>query len=356
MRQRRDPRNADGSPRPGPCPAGPAGPVGGVGGVGGDLSRARPTRGGRSGDRAFGGLALLAGTAVLAVLVAITFFLVVRALPAFRADTVSFWTTKAWQPDASPAVFGIAALAFGTALSSLLALTLAFPVAMGAALFITDVAPRRLAAALGHVVDTLAAVPSVVFGLWGLYWLAPRLTGPQQWLHRNLGFIPLFRAPEGVPSPSRSIFVVAVVLAIMILPIIVAVVRETIRQVDPGLREAALALGATRWEVVRAAVLPSARAGIAGAVMLGLGRALGETIAVALVLGSSFDINAQILVPGNNTIAANIANQFGEAGSTGRAALIASGLVLFAMTTAVSLLARATIRRTGRAHRAEPVR
>ena len=316
----------------------------------GDPVAARPLRRGRrgrSGDRVFRGLALLSGGFVLAVLAAITVFLIVSALPAFRADTASFWATRAWQPDATPPAFGIAAIAFGTALSSVLALVMAFPVAVGVALFITEVAPRRLANTLGYLTDTLAAVPSVVFGLWGLYWLAPRLTGLQQWLHSHLAFIPLFAAPHGVPSPSRSIFVVAVVLAIMILPIIAAIARETLRQVDPAVKEAALALGATRWEMVRTAVLPSSRGGLAGAVILGLGRALGETIAVALVLGISFDINAMVLIPGKNTIAANIATQFGEAGATGRAALIASGLVLFAMTMAVSVAARWLVGRSG---------
>lgn len=305
--------------------------------------------GGRwSGDRVFRAAALGCGAVVLAVLAAIAVFLVVQALPALRADTSSFWTTRIWQPDATPAVFGIAAVAFGSLLSSVLALLMAFPVAVGVALFITEIAPRRVANLLGYAVDALAAVPSVVFGLWGLYWLVPRLTPLQQWLADHLGFVPLFDAPGGVPSPSRSIFAVSVVLAIMILPIIAAISRETIRQVDPQVKEAALGLGATRWEVVRTAVLPVSRGGLFGAVILGLGRALGETIAVALVLGISFDVNPHLLVPGKNTIAANIATQFGEAGATGRSALIASGLVLFAMTMAVSLVARWMTGRTAR--------
>lgn len=311
------------------------------------LRPGRPHRG----DAAFRGLTLLAGGFVLVVLVAIAVFLVVKALPAFHKDTASFWTTRLWNPDNTPSVFGVAALAFGTALSSLLALVLAFPVALAVAVFVTELAPRRIAPFLGYVTDMLAAVPSVVYGLWGLYWLVPRLTGFQQWLHDTFGFIPLFAAPGGVPSPSRSILVTSIVLAIMILPIISAIARETMRQVDPGLKEAALALGATRWEMVRTAVLPPSRGGLAGAVILGLGRALGETIAVALVLGVNFDVNWRLLVPGKNTIAANIANQFGEAGATGRAALIASGLVLFAMTMAVTLLARWVIYRSARVER-----
>lgn len=300
-------------------------------------------RQGRSGDRMFAGLMVVAAGSVLAVLAAIAVFLVVRALPALSANTGNVLTTRSWQPDAVRPVFGIAAIGFGTVASSVLALVLAFPVAVGTALFVTELAPRRLAGGLGALVDTLAAVPSVVYGLWGLYWLVPRLTGPQRWLHHHLGFVPLFAAPDGVPAPSRSIAAVAVILAIMILPIIAAVAREAVRQVDPALREAALALGATRWEVLRSAVLPSARGGLGGAVILGFGRALGETIAVALVLGIGFDVDARILVPGKDTVAANIATQFGEAGSLGRSALIASGLALFALTTVVSLLARRAV-------------
>ena len=308
---------------------------------------------GRLGDPVFRGLTLLAGGFVLAILVAIAAFLVFKALPAFSADTKSFWLTRIWQPDATPSVFGIAALAFGTALSAGMALLMAFPVALAVALFITEFAPRRIAAMLGYITDTLAAVPSVIYGLWGLYWLVPHLTPLQQWLHRNFGWFPPFGSPQGVPDPSKSLFAVSVVLAIMILPIIAAIARETIRQVDPGLKEAALALGATRWEVIRTAVLPPSRGGLAGAIILGLGRALGETIAVALVLGISFGISWDVLLPGNNTIAANIATQFGEAGANGRAALIASGLVLFAMTMAVSLLARWIIYRGSPERKAE---
>lgn len=306
---------------------------------------------GRLGDPLFRGATLAGGVVVLVVLAAIAGFLVVRALPGLQADTASFWTTRMWQPDSEPSVFGVAAIAFGTVLSSAIALGFAFPVALGVAVFLTEVVPRHVGTVLGYVVDTLAAVPSVVYGLWGLYFLVPRLGGFQQWLAANFGFIPLFSAPSGVPAPSRSILVAGIVLAIMILPILAAVIRETLHQVDPGLKEAALALGATRWEMVRTAVLPPSRGGITGAVILGLGRALGETIAIALVLGTNFDVNLRILVPGKNTIAANIANQFGEAGATGRSALIASGLVLFGMTLLVSLAARTIIYRSTRGRR-----
>jgi phosphate transport system permease protein len=315
---------------------------------------AEPRR--RLGDPVFRGLARLAGLVVLGVLVAIAVFLVVQALPAFHHDHKSFWTTQQWLPLNTPPVFGVAALAFGTLLSSVLALLMGFPVAFGVAVFTVEYAPRRIARALGYVTDLLAAVPSVVYGLWGLYFLVPHLTPFQRFLGHHLSFIPLFADPSGQADiPSASIFVASLVLAVMIIPIISAVSREVLSQVDPSLREAALALGATRWEMIRTAVLPRSRPGIAGAVILGLGRAIGETIAIALVLGASNVINFDLIVPGHNTIAANIATQFGEATPLGRAALIASGLVLFAMTMVVTLAARGILARAGAVERSVAV-
>jgi phosphate transport system permease protein len=284
---------------------------------------------------------------VFVLLGAIAIFLVVKALPALHADKASFWTTKTWNPDGDQ-VFGIAALAFGTVLSSLLALLMAVPVAIGVAIYITEYAPRRLSNGLGYATDMLAAVPSVIYGLWGLLFLLPHLVGLQVFLNHYFGWIPLFGGDEGdVSAFSKSVFGAAVVLAIMILPIVAAVTREVLRQVDPAQKEAALALGATRWEMTRTAVLPPSRPGIISAVMLGLGRALGETIAVALLIGNTFTTSVKVLVPGGTTIAANIANRFGEAGATGRSALIASGLVLFAITLVVNLVARFVIYRSG---------
>jgi len=310
----------------------------------------------RRGDRVFRGLTLAAGVFTLIVLAAIAIFLIVKALPALRADTKGFLTTREWLPDASPSVFGIAALAFGTLLSSALALVIAVPIAIGVALYTTDYAPRRIATVLGYVTDLLAAVPSVIYGLWGLYFLIPHLVPVQSFLARTFGWIPLFADPDNRTSvASRSIFAAAVVLAVMILPIISAISREVLAQVPTTNREAALALGATRWEMIRTAVLPPSRPGLISAVMLGLGRALGETIAVALVLAASFDVNWRVLTPGGNSIAANIATKFGESGNTGREALIASGLVLFAITLIVNLAARAVIYRSGAMERSAAV-
>jgi phosphate transport system permease protein len=189
-------------------------------------------------------------------------------------------------------------------------------------------------------------VPSVVYGLWGVAFLVPRLVPAQRWLDRTIGFIPLFHSRNG--TYGRSLFAAAVILAIMMLPIVAAIAREVFRQAPVSHREAAMALGATPWETIRYAVLPFSRSGIIGAAMLGLGRALGETIAVALVLAASFDIHWHLVEPGGNTIAANIATKFGEAGLLGREALIASGLVLFAITFAVNIAARIVVNRTGR--------
>jgi phosphate transport system permease protein len=282
---------------------------------------------------------------VVVVLLAMTVFLLARAGPAVRTAGIGFLTEHEWFPDATPARFGIAALLWGTLLSSILALAVAVPVAIGSALYVTEYARPAVGRWIGYLVDVLAAVPSVVYGLWGLLFLVPRLVPAQRFLAHHLGFVPFFRNPDDVYG--KSMFAASVVLALMILPIIAAVSREVFRQVPQELREAALALGATRWEVVRTSVLPPSRSGVVGAIILGLGRALGETIAVALVLASTFDIHVRILEPGGNTIAANIATKFGEAGEVGRSALIAGGLVLFAITLAATVAARGVIRRTG---------
>ena len=299
-------------------------------------------RSSRVGDRVLRALASWSGIAVLVITGAIGVFLVAKAVPALRVNTVNFLTTQAWNPDATPSVFGVAALVFGTVLAAILAMAIALPIAVGVALFISHYAPRGVASVLGYVVDLLAAVPSVIYGLWGVYVLAPRLVPVEHWLNDHFGWIPLF---AGTVTNARTMFTVAVVLPIMILPIIAAVSREVFLQVPRAHIEAALALGATRWEAIRIAVLPFGRPGVISAAMLGLGRALGETIAVALVLSTSFTISFKILEPGGNTIAANIANSFAESGPVGVGALIASGLVLFVVTLVVNMIARAVVLR-----------
>ncbi|MGI5492357.1 phosphate ABC transporter permease subunit PstC [Microtetraspora malaysiensis] len=283
-----------------------------------------------------------AGVILLAIMAAIGVFLVVKAIPALQANTSNFLTEKIWTPNAVEPQFGIAALAFGTVLSSFLALIIATPVAIGVALFISHYAPRRLAAILGYVVDLLAAVPSVVYGLWGVAFLVPFMRGPSEFLNTYFAWIPLFGGDQVV---GKSMLTASIVLAIMILPIIAAISREVFLQAPKMQEEAALALGATRWEMIRMSVLPFGRPGIISAAMLGLGRAMGETIAVALILPATFGISFQILGPNGNSIAANIANGFGEATTIGRGALIASGLVLFLITLVVNMAARMIIAR-----------
>lgn len=303
--------------------------------------------GGQRGDRVFAGLTTGVSVLVLVLLVVMMLFLFGKAWPALRTAGGRFFTEKQWFPDAPKPRFGVAALVFGTVVSSILSLLIAVPVAVASALYVTEYAAPLLGRWVGYLVDVLAAVPSVVYGLWGLYFLVPRMNGFQRFLGEHFGFIPIFHNSEHLYG--RSIFAASVVLALMVLPIVAAVTREVFRQVPNEMREAALALGATRWEMIRTSVLPASRSGILGAVVLGLGRALGETIAVALVLAVTFDVNLHILRPGGNTIAANIATKFGEAGAVGRPALIASGLVLFLITLLATAAARRVVRRTGRA-------
>jgi phosphate transport system permease protein len=220
----------------------------------------------------------------------------------------------------------------------------ATPLAVAIALFIGYYAPRRMAQGLGYLVDLLAAIPSIVYGFWGIFWLAPKLVPFYEWLERTLGFIPLFAGPAS--TTGRTMLTAGLVLAVMILPIVSAISREVFLQVPSLHREAALALGATRWEMIRMAVLPYGRSGVIGGSMLGLGRALGETMAVAIVLSVSGGITFNLISSGNpSTIAANIALEFPESSGIDINTLIASGLALFVITLAVNMLARAIVNR-----------
>jgi len=299
----------------------------------------------RHGDAIFRMLAGGSGALLLIIMAAIAVFLVIQAVPALKADTTNFFFTLKWAPDSPQPSFGIAALAFGSVLTSLLALLMSVPVAVGVALATSHYAPRWLAGPLAGVVDLLAAVPSVVFGQWGLIYLVPNIDTPSRFLHDYLGFIPLF-ASNG--TYGKSIFAASVVLAVMVIPIVAAISREVFVQTPRDHIEAAWAIGATKWEMVRMAILPYGRSGVVSGTVLGFGRAIGETIAVALVLSSNYVISFRILDPGGNTIAANIANRYGDAGEIGRGALIASGLVLFVITLIVNFGARAIVRRSGR--------
>jgi phosphate transport system permease protein len=293
----------------------------------------------RIGDTVFFNLTRGAGTLILIILAGVALFLVLQSSDALRANTANFFTFSGWDANTrdEPA-FGIAALAFGTVLAATLALIIATPVALGIALFIVYYAPRRLSAVLGYLVDLLAAIPSVVYGLWGITWLVHQLLPAYDFMERWLGWIPLFAGP--ISATGRTILTAGIVLAVMILPIVTAISRDVFRQVPAANREAALALGATRWEMIRIAVLPFSRRGVTGGVMLGLGRALGETMAVAMVLSPSLMISWFLLQSGNQTIAAHIALQYPEATGYGVSALIAAGLMLFAITLVVNMAAR----------------
>ncbi|WP_403021302.1 phosphate ABC transporter permease subunit PstC [Salinibacterium sp. GXW1014] len=288
----------------------------------------------RLGDRIFSSTALTAGSLILAILAAVAAFLMVESVPALTEDPEDI-AILSGQPFWSY----VAPLVFGTVWSAALALLMAVPVSIGIALFISHYAPRKLAAGLGYIIDLLAAVPSVVFGLWGANVLAPAVLPLYTWLTENLGWIPFFAPPAS--GTGRTILTAAIVLAVMILPIITALTREVFLQTPVLHEEAALALGATRWEMIRTAVLPFGKPGIISASMLGLGRALGETMAVAMVLSASGGITFALLTSTNpGTIAANIALRFPEAFGTNINLLIATGLILFAITLVVNMIAR----------------
>jgi phosphate transport system permease protein len=276
-----------------------------------------------------------AGTLILVILAAVAIFLIAQSLPALIADQSQVNDGKGFWSLVLP-------LVFGTIWASALALLIALPFSIGIALFISHIAPRKLAQGLGYVVDLLAAVPSVVFGLWGITVLAPAVQPFYTWLVENLGWIPFFAGP--VSGTGRTVLTVAIVLAVMILPIITAISREVFLQTPVLHEEAALALGATRWEMIKTAVLPFGRPGVISATMLGLGRALGETMAVAMVLSPSVLISFALIQSQNpTTIAANIALNFPEAYGLGINVLIATGLFLFIITLLVNSVARAII-------------
>jgi len=292
----------------------------------------------RPADRVFSGSTTTAGVLILVALAAVAVFLVAQSIPAFMADPADI--------KGSPSSFWayVGPLAFGTVWAALLALLIAFPISMGIALFISHYAPRRIAQALGYIIDLLAAVPSVVFGLWGIKVLAPMVTPFYGWLVDNFGWLPFFAGD--VSGTGRTILTVAIVLAVMIIPIITALSREIFLQTPVLHEEAALALGATRLEMIQMAVIPFGRAGVVSASMLGLGRALGETMVVAMVLSPAALISFVLTSSANpSTIAGNIALNFPEAHGVGVNVLIATGLILFVITLIINSVARVIVNR-----------
>ena len=295
----------------------------------------------RKGDLVFSGATRVAALTILVALAGVAIFLTIEGIPAIDAPPDKLGGAESLAGFIWP-------LLFGTLLAAAIALVIATPFSLGVALVISHYAPRRLAAPAGYVIDLLAAVPSVVYGLWGIAYLGPKLGPVYGWLEDNLGFIPFFAGPAS--TTGRTILTAGIVLAIMALPIITAITREIFSQTPTLHQEAALALGATRWEMVRLAVLPYGKSGMVSAVMLGLGRALGETMAVAMVLSATSGVITFNLISSVNpsTIAANIANGFPEATGLGVNALIASGLVLFVITFLVNFAARAIVARSER--------
>lgn len=285
----------------------------------------------RRGDAVFSGAALGAGVLIMLALAGVAIFLVVESVPALSASGDQAY-------GADNIVVYIWPLLYGTILAAIIALLIATPLAVGVALVISHYAPRKIARFLGYVIDLLAAVPSVVYGLWGRETLQGWVFPIYQWLHDNLGFLPFFKGPV---TTGRTILTAGLVLAVMVLPIITALCREVFAQTPVMHQEAALALGATRWEMIRMAVFPYSRSGVVSSVMLGLGRALGETMAVALVLSASGVITINLISSQNpSTIAANIALNYANASGTKANVLIAGGLVLFVVTFAVNFLGR----------------
>lgn len=316
-----------------PMASGPARP---------DPPRVFAERGAGRADRGFRLVTLVSGLVVLGVLVLILVSTTRRAWPAFQAEGLGFITSDDWVPNLNQ--FGALALIYGTLLSSVIALVLAVPVSVGIALFVNEAAPRRLRRPVVYVVDLLAAIPSVVYGLWGILVFAPWVQPIYGGVADSVGSWPVFRVFLGSPANGKSIMTAGIILAIMIIPIVTSLSREVIATVPSVQREAAYGLGATRWEMIRGAILPWSAGGIVGSVMLGLGRAMGETIAVALVIGSSAQITTQLFQPGD-AMASVIANQFGEAGDLHRSALIGLGALLFVVTIIVNVSARAIVGR-----------
>ena len=294
----------------------------------------------RAGDSVFSVLSIGSGLLIFVTLAAVAIFLTTESIPAITASrefsgTAEFSLVEYTLP-----------LVFGTVLASAIALLIAIPVSVGIALFISHFAPRRMASGLGYMIELLAAVPSVVYGLWGGVWLVPKLEPLYVFLNTYFGWIPLF---AGEPTaPMRNLASASVVLAVMVLPIITAVSREVFLQTPRLQEEAALALGATRWETIRTVVLPFGRGGVVAASMLGLGRALGETMAVLMILAPGATFSLHILEVGrHNSIAANIASKSAEASGVDMSLLIFTGLVLFVLTFVINAIARWIVARSG---------
>ncbi|HTY72723.1 MAG TPA: phosphate ABC transporter permease subunit PstC [Actinomycetes bacterium] len=311
-----------------------------------DIDPARPAK-----DSVFRGTVRAIGSFVLVLTGAIGLFLGYQAIPTLRRYGIHFFTQSQWQPERD--IVGISAVLVGTVEVALVALAVGFPLALLTALYISEYAPPRLQATLTSLIDLMAAVPSIIFGLWGFFLLQPHAITVARWLSEYLGWIPVFavdtdpRAASWAQSQyTASAFIAGLAVSMMVIPLACAVMRGVFAQAPVGEREAAYALGATRWGVIRAVVLPFGRGGVIGGTMLALGRALGETIAVLLIISPAFDIKIKILTVGTETTSALIAGRFGEATSAQLSALLTAGFVLFVITLGVNTVAAIFVNRS----------
>jgi phosphate transport system permease protein len=302
-------------------------------------------------DRVFRTVAYAAGGITVAIMVAVGLFLSLRASTALRVAGFSFLTTRAWAPEHQ--IFGVGAVLFGTVTIALIALMISLPLSLGTALLLSEVVGGKLRGLLVTLVDLMAAVPSIVFGLWGVYFLQAEIIPVSQWLSTTLHWIPVFAVTNADGSAATdasaftsSAFIAGIVVGLMVVPTQTSIMREAFTRAPIGEREGAYALGATRWGMIRTVVLPFGAGGIIGGTMLGLGRALGETIAVYMIISPIFDINWQVLKTGSNSVSALIALRYGEASDFGLSALMAAGLVLFILTLIVNFTASSIVARS----------
>ena len=303
-------------------------------------------------DKLFRGVATGGGVTVLLIMLLVGTFLTIKATSALHEAGFSFLTTQAWNPDGHN--FGIAAVLFGTILIALVAVCLAVPLSTATALYITEYAPRRMRSILVGVIDLMAAIPSVVYGLWGLYYFQGQVAPVAAWIAKHFSWIPIFKVKgigPNTPINSYTLFtsstlIAGMVVGMMITPVVTSIMREVFSQVPVGEREGALGLGATRWGVIKSVVLPFGKGGMIGGTMLGLGRALGETIAVYMIISPVFTIQPHILESGAISVSSLIALNFAEANSFGLSALMAAGLALFLMTLVINFAASSVVARS----------
>ncbi|HWB68256.1 MAG TPA: phosphate ABC transporter permease subunit PstC [Mycobacteriales bacterium] len=303
-------------------------------------------------DRTFRGSARAIGCFVLVLTGSIGLFLGYQLIPTLHRYGLSFITENDWLPERN--IIGIASALVGTIEVAVIALVVAFPLALATALYISEYAPRRLRGTLVSLVDLMAAVPSIVYGVWGVALLQPHALFVARWISEWFGWIPIFAVHGADPRAASfyqpryelSPFTAGLAVAMMVIPLACAVMRNVFAQAPIGEREAALALGSTRWGMIRSVVLPFGRGGIIGGTMLGLGRALGETVAVLLIISLSFDLKVRILENGTVTISSLIANQFQDATSAQLSALLAAGFVLFLLTLVVNTIAAIIVNRS----------